>query len=84
MRFQIEFALPRAGAYVARRLDAENEPPSNWALLGEHMIRSVRRTDAVTEDGSPRDDLFAFQLDLDPEEAAPAAGDVLHITLLTE
>lgn len=84
MRFQIEFALPRAGAYVARRIDDEKAPPSHWALLGEHMIRSVRRTEAVAPDGTPRDDLFAFQLDLDPEETAPVAGDELGITLLDE
>lgn len=84
MRFQIEFALPRAGAYVARRMDAQTAPPSQWALLGEHMIRSVRLTQGIAADGATRDDLFAFQLDLDPKESAPAVGDVLNLTLLDE
>lgn len=77
MRFQIEFVLPRPGAFVARRLDEQTAPQERWALLGEHMIRSVQQPSA-------RDDLFAFQLDLDPAADAPKAGDELALTLLDE
>ena len=84
MRFQIELTLPRKGAYVARRLDEESAPSSQWALLGEHMIMSVQQPRAVADDGSPRTDLFAFHLDLDPEAPAPKVGDVLGVTLLDQ
>lgn len=76
-RFRIEFVLPRPGGYVALRLDEQAAPTNQWALLGEHMIRSVQQPGA-------REDLFAVQLDLDPDVEAPKAGDVLELTLLDE
>lgn len=76
-RFRVEFVLPRPGGYVVRRLDETSAPTGQWALLGEHMIRSVQKPGA-------REDLFAVQLDLDPAVEAPKAGDVLALTLLDE
>lgn len=82
MTFEVEFALPHPGAFVARRVDAQTAPPSLWALLGGHMIRSVKRPNRQGE--TPRDDLFVFLLDLDPALEAPKPGDALDLTLLDD
>ena len=77
MRFQIEVLLARPGTCIARRL--EDAPPmAQWALLGERMIRSVKLPKAE------RPDLYAFELDLDPEAPAPTVGEVLELSLLDE
>ena len=81
MRFLVEFVLPPRNIVIARQLDADAWELSNAALLGEHMIRDVQRPRAVAEDGQPRTDLFAFDLDLDPEHPVPKAGDELELEL---